>query len=175
MLSKEERMERDKNIIEDYKAGMSVMKLSWKYNVSGTTCYKILREKHKPYDYDWHEKRRKEFAARNEEIVQQYKNGVTARELGKKYELSMQRVYAILRASKDYVSQRNGHIETDFKREKKERNEAFLKAYKDNPEKSVMALCQEANISSSLGYLILHQEGIYQYGAKAKSKVEEKQ
>ena len=62
------------------------------------------------------------------------------------------------------------HIETTLKKEKKMRNQTFLDAYKKNPRKSIIELSREVNISPSLGYLILHQNGIYQYNVKARAK-----
>lgn len=45
MSSKEERIKRNKSIIEDYKSGKSILEISWKYNLSETMCYKILKRK----------------------------------------------------------------------------------------------------------------------------------
>lgn len=86
------------------------------------------------------------------------------------YDISMQRIYAILHSSGEYESQKYNHIETALKKEKKMRNQTFLDAYKKNPQKSIIELSREVNISPSLGYLILHQNGIYQYNVKARAK-----
>lgn len=79
-------------------------------------------------------------------------------------------IYAILHSSGEYESQKYNHIETTLKKEKKMRNQTFLDAYKKNPRKSIIELSREVNISPSLGYLILHQNGIYQYNVKARAK-----
>ena len=163
MSNKEERMNRNKSIIEDYKNGKPILEIARDYNLSETMCYKILKGTQEPPRY--FEKKRKRLTTRNEQIVKQYKGGMTARELGKMYGISMQRIYAILHSSGEYESQKYNHIETALKKEKKMRNQTFLDAYKKNPRKSIIELSREVNISPSLGYLILHQNGIYQYQA----------
>ena len=168
MSNKEERMNRNKNIIEDYKNGKPILEIAREYNLSETMCYKILKGTQEPPRY--FEKKRKRLTTRNEQIVKQYKGGMTARELGKMYGISMQRIYAILHSSGEYESQKYNHIETALKKEKKMRNQTFLDAYKKNPRKSIIELSREVNISPSLGYLILHQNGIYQYNVKARAK-----
>jgi Mor family transcriptional regulator len=168
MSNKEERMNRNKSIIEDYKNGKPILEIAREYNLSETMCYKILKGTQEPPLY--FEKKRKRLTTRNEQIVKQYKGGMTARELGKMYGISMQRIYAILHSSGEYESQKYNHIETALKKEKKMRNQTFLDAYKKNPRKSIIELSREVNISPSLGYLILHQNGIYQYNVKARAK-----
>jgi Mor family transcriptional regulator len=168
MSNKEERMNRNKSIIEDYKNGKPILEIAREYNLSETMCYKILKGTQEPPRY--FEKKRKRLTTRNEQIVKQYKGGMTARELGKMYGISMQRIYAILHSSGEYESQKYNHIETALKKEKKMRNRTFLDAYKKNPRKSIIELSREVNISPSLGYLILHQNGIYQYNVKARAK-----
>jgi Mor family transcriptional regulator len=168
MSNKEERMNRNKSIIEDYKNGKPILEIAREYNLSETMCYKILKGTQEPPRY--FEKKRKRLTTRNEQIVKQYKGGMTARELGKMYGISMQRIYAILHSSGEYESQKYNHIETALKKEKKMRNQTFLDAYKKNPRKSIIELSREVNISPSLGYLILHQNGIYQYNVKARAK-----
>jgi Mor family transcriptional regulator len=168
MSNKEERMNRNKSIIEDYKNGKPILEIAREYNLSETMCYKILKGTQEPPRY--FEKKRKRLTTRNEQIVKQYKGGMTARELGKMYGISMQRIYAILHSSGEHESQKYNHIETALKKEKKMRNQTFLDAYKKNPRKSIIELSREVNISPSLGYLILHQNGIYQYNVKARAK-----
>lgn len=81
MSNKEERMNRNKSIIEDYKNGKSIIEIAREYNLSETMCYKILKGTQEPPRY--FEKKRKKLTTRNEQIVKQYKGGMTARELGK--------------------------------------------------------------------------------------------
>ena len=138
MSNKEERMNRNKSIIEDYKNGKSIIEIAREYNLSETMCYKILKGTQEPPRY--FEKKRKKLTTRNEQIVKQYKGGMTARELGKMYDISMQRIYAILHSSGEYESQKYNHIETTLKKEKKMRNQTFLDAYKKNPRKSIIEL-----------------------------------
>jgi len=171
MSNKEERMNRNKSIIEDYKNGKPILEIAREYNLSETMCYKILKGTQEPPRY--FEKKRKRLTTRNEQIVKQYKGGMTARELAKMYGISMQRIYAILHSNGDYKSQKHNHIETARQKEKKMRNQSFVDAYKKNPQKSVVELSREANISPSLGYLILHQNGLYQYNVKTRIKTEE--
>lgn len=124
MSNKEERMNRNKSIIEDYKNGKPILEIAREYNLSETMCYKILKGTQEPPRY--FEKKRKRLTTRNEQIVKQYKGGMTARELGKMYGISMQRIYAILHSSGEYESQKYNHIETALKKEKKMRNQTFL-------------------------------------------------
>lgn len=70
MSNKEERMNRNKSIIEDYKNGKSILEISLKYNLSETMCYKILKGTQEPPRY--FEKKRKRLTTRNEQIVKQY-------------------------------------------------------------------------------------------------------
>lgn len=126
MSNKEERMNRNKSIIEDYKNGKPILEIAREYNLSETMCYKILKDTQEPPRY--FEKKRKRLTTRNEQIVKQYKGGMTARELGKMYGISMQRIYAILHSSGEYESQKYNHIETALKKEKKMRNQTFLDA-----------------------------------------------
>lgn len=90
MSNKEERMNRNKSIIEDYKNGKPILEIAREYNLSETMCYKILKGTQEPPRY--FEKKRKRLTTRNEQIVKQYKGGMTARELGKMYGISMQRI-----------------------------------------------------------------------------------
>ena len=113
MSNKEERMNRNKSIIEDYKNGKPILEIAREYNLSETMCYKILKGTQEPPRY--FEKKRKRLTTRNEQIVKQYKGGMTARELGKMYGISMQRIYAILHSSGEYESQKYNHIETALK------------------------------------------------------------
>lgn len=83
MSNKEERMNRNKSIIEDYKNGKPILEIAREYNLSETMCYKILKGTQEPPRY--FEKKRKRLTTRNEQIVKQYKGGMTARELGKMY------------------------------------------------------------------------------------------
>ena len=86
MSNKEERMNRNKSIIEDYKNGKPILEIAREYNLSETMCYKILKGTQEPPRY--FEKKRKRLTTRNEQIVKQYKGGMTARELGKMYGMS---------------------------------------------------------------------------------------
>lgn len=87
MSNKEERMNRNKSIIEDYKNGKPILEIAREYNLSETMCYKILKGTQEPPRY--FEKKRKRLTTRNEQIVKQYKGGMTARELGKMYGISI--------------------------------------------------------------------------------------
>lgn len=138
--------DRNKSIIEDYKNGKPILEIAREYNLSETMCYKILKGTQEPPRY--FEKKRKRLTTRNEQIVKQYKGGMTARELGKMYGISMQRIYAILHSSGEYESQKYNHIETALKKEKKMRNQTFLDAYKKNPRKSIIELSQGGKYQS---------------------------
>lgn len=70
MSNKEERMNRNKSIIEDYKNGKPILEIAREYNLSETMCYKILKGTQEPPRY--FEKKRKRLTTRNEQIVKQY-------------------------------------------------------------------------------------------------------
>lgn len=70
MSNKEERMNRNKSIIEDYKNGKPILEIAREYNLSETMCYKILKGTQEPPRY--FEKKRKKLTTRNEQIVKQY-------------------------------------------------------------------------------------------------------
>ena len=74
MSNKEERMNRNKSIIEDYKNGKPILEIAREYNLSETMCYKILKGTQEPPRY--FEKKRKRLTTRNEQIVKQYKGGM---------------------------------------------------------------------------------------------------
>lgn len=97
---------RNEQILNDYVAGMSVEAISEKYQLSSYHCYSILRQ----LDYRKYErtavKSRSPFPDRNRQIIDEYRNGVSATELTKKYNLSRARVYKILSHSDEYVSHR---------------------------------------------------------------------
>ena len=70
MSNKEERMNRNKSIIEDYKNGKPILEIAREYNLSETMCYKILKgTQESPRCF---EKKRKRLTTRNEQIVKQY-------------------------------------------------------------------------------------------------------
>ena len=97
---------RNEQILNDYVAGMSVEAISEKYQLSSYHCYSILRQ----MDYRKYErtavKSRSPFPDRNRQIIDEYRNGVSATELTKKYNVSRARVYKILSHSDEYVSHR---------------------------------------------------------------------
>lgn len=76
---------RNEQILNDYVAGMSVETISEKYQLSSYHCYSILRQ----LDYRKYErtavKPRSPFPDRNRQIIDEYRNGVSATELTKKY------------------------------------------------------------------------------------------
>lgn len=144
MSNKEERMNRNKSIIEDYKNGKPILEIARDYNLSETMCYKILKGTQEPPRY--FEKKRKRLTTRNEQIVKQYKGGMTARELGKMYGISMQRIYAILHSSGEYESQKYNHIETALKKEKKIQNVLNNKCVYVSTEKSCYQPLSDKNM-----------------------------
>lgn len=99
---------RNEQILNDYVAGMSVEAISEKYQLSSYHCYSILRQ----LDYRKYErtavKSRSPFPDRNRQIIDEYRNGVSATELTKKYNLSRARVYKILSHSVEYTFKQDG-------------------------------------------------------------------
>lgn len=95
---------RNEQILNDYVAGMSVEAISEKYQLSSYHCYSILRQ----LDYRKYKrtavKSRSPFPDRNRQIIDEYRNGVSATELTKKYKLSRARVYKILSHSDKYLT-----------------------------------------------------------------------
>ena len=68
MSNKEERMNRNKSIIEDYKNGKPILEIAREYNLSETMCYKILKGTQEPPRY-FEKKRKQQITSINSNII----------------------------------------------------------------------------------------------------------
>lgn len=123
---------RNEQILNDYVAGMSVEAISEKYQLSSYHCYSILRQ----LDYRKHErtavKSRSPFPDRNRQIIDEYRNGVSATELTKKYNLSRAKII--------------------------ERNKKIIADVKTHPDIPITEIASKYNISPSIVYTVLRTQ-----------------
>lgn len=136
---------RNEQILNDYVAGMSVEAISEKYQLSSYHCYSILRQ----LDYRKYErtavKSRSPFPDRNRQIIDEYRNGVSATELTKKYNLSRARVYKILSHSDEYVSHRVSGVLTLRHAKIIERNKKIIADVKTHPDIPITEIASKYN------------------------------
>lgn len=100
--------ERNSNIAKEYTQGLTIKELARKHGLSVAGIHKILVKK-------THTKMRpKGFKAdslikeRDNSITKEYKEGLSLRELGKKYNISKQRVHQILTKRSDVTFRPKG-------------------------------------------------------------------
>lgn len=141
-----------------YVAGMSVEAISEKYQLSSYHCYSILRQ----LDYRKYErtavKSRSPFPDRNRQIIDEYRNGVSATELTKKYNLTRARVYKILSNSDEYVSHRVSGVLTLRRAKIIERNKKIIADVKTHPDIPITEIASKYNISPSIVYTVLRTQ-----------------
>lgn len=149
---------RNEQILNDYVAGMSVEAISEKYQLSSYHCYSILRQQ----DYRKYErtavKSRSPFPDRNRQIIDEYRNGISATELTKKYNLTRARVYKILSNSDEYVSHRVSGVLTLRRAKIIERNKKIIADVKTHPDIPITEIASKYNISPSIVYTVLRTQ-----------------
>lgn len=149
---------RNEQILNDYVAGMSVEAISEKYQLSSYHCYSILRQ----LDFRKYErtavKSRSPFPDRNRQIIDEYRNGVSATELTKKYNLTRARVYKILSNSDEYVSHRVSGVLTLRRAKIIERNKKIIADVKTHPDIPITEIASKYNISPSIVYTVLRTQ-----------------
>lgn len=129
-MNRENIKTRNEEILSDYVAGMPVEAISEKYQLSKYQCYSILRRQ----DYRKYRhtaaKRRSPLSDRNQQIIEEYRNGASGAELTKKYNLTRARIYKILCDSDGYISHRVSGV-LSLRREKTiERNKKMWRMRK---------------------------------------------
>lgn len=156
-MNRENIKTRNEEILSDYVAGMPVEAISEKYQLSKYQCYSILRRQ----DYRKYRhtaaKRRSPLSDRNQQIIEEYRNGVSATELTKKYNLSRARVYKILSHSDEYVSHRISGVLTLRRAKIIERNKKIVADAKAHPDVPIAEIAVKYNISPSSVYTILRR------------------
>lgn len=148
---------RNEQILNDYVAGMPVEAISEKYQLSKYHCYSILRRQ----DYRKYRhtaaKRRSPLSDRNQQIIEEYRNGASGAELTKKYNLTHARIYKILGDSDGYISHRVSGV-LSLRREKTiERNKKIVADAKAHPDVPIAEIAVKYNISPSSVYTILRR------------------
>lgn len=153
--------ERNQQMLEDYIAGMSVKAISEKYKLCVNRCYNILRQQ--GYDGYRHnaEMVKDGFSTRNQQIINDYMNGVSAIELAKKHGITRSRIYMILGAAENYESHREAGFVNKHQKEINERNTLIINEVLKNPMTTIASIATKYNISAGHAYEILHREGIY--------------
>ena len=153
--------ERNHMMLEDYIAGMSVKAISEKYKLCTDRCYNILRKQ--GYDGYRHNaaKVKNGFHTRNQQIIEEYKNGVSAIALAKKHGLTRARIYMILGKAENYESHRDAGVIGQHQKDIDARNAQIVKEVLENPMTTITSIARKYNISPGHAYEILHREGIY--------------
>lgn len=158
---RESKETRNKQMLDDYNAGMTVKEISNKYGLCLNRCYNILQEQ----GYDGYksraEKVKSRFAGRNQQILNEYRDGVSAISLAEKYNMTRARIYMILSGIDGYKSQRESGVLGLRQEEIIERNTKILVEVKEHPDMSIAEIAAKYNISPGRAYDVLHQAGIY--------------
>lgn len=159
---------RNKMMVDDYNAGMLVKDISEKYNLSPNQIYAIFKkfdEYSRPLHRDKVAKNR--YAERNQQIIADYKSGVSAIKLGEQYGISRARIYMIISGESDYQSQRDAGAFGPKRDEMEKRNAELIARAKEKPELPMSELIKGLNLSVGRGYEILHSAGIYRKGKRS--------
>lgn len=96
-----------RELLADYQSGMTVAQVAKKHSMSQSCTYHILRKMdgytgRKRYATQIHNR----YAGRNQQIIEDYRNGVTAIELAEKNNISRARIYMILSRVDGYRTQK---------------------------------------------------------------------
>lgn len=96
-----------RELLADYQSGMTVAQVAKKHSMSQSGAYYILRKMNgyvgrKRHAVQMHN----QYADRNRQIVEDYRNGVTAIELAEKNNISRARIYMILSQVDGYRTQK---------------------------------------------------------------------
>lgn len=157
-MNRENIKTRNEEILSDYVAGMPVEAISEKYQLSKYQCYSILRRQ----DYRKYRhtaaKRRSPLSDRNQQIIEEYRNGASGAELTKKYNLTRARIYKILGDSDGYVSHRVSGVLTLRRAKIIERNKKIIADVKTHPNIPITEIASKYNISPSIVYTVLRTQ-----------------
>lgn len=151
-------MERDNDIINDYRNGMAPKDIADAHHLSLTRTYVILR---KYPDYKRYERRTVScYTERNKNIAAQYNAGIPVRQIAKGQNLSRARIYVILANQVDGSKQARAVAKARQARLAK-RNKQMIEMAIRNPDMSVAAIARHYGILSGRAYGILHEAGVF--------------
>lgn len=164
-----ELSERNRKITDALHSGVKVTELAKEYGLTPQTIYHIaqaeMMKRRKATFSEWKDNR-------NDEIRNQYQEGISAEELAKAFNLNRATIFRILKEGGDsYHRHLDTKIETSTSRRAKETRQRFVDYAKANPDTPVKDLVRENGISTSSGLKYLHDAGIYRgRGRKRKDK-----
>ena len=168
MIDKVAMAERNRLIVEDLKSGMSIKDAAAKHQVSKYICYRVFREANcKEHSMNFHKWKKQ----RDKEIARKYSKGVTAVELAKEYNMNRATIYSVIKqVDPNYTCQRDSDVMTKAKKERLKREERYLQAVRENPQKSIQSLAKEYGFCTTCGYDIMHKAGIRRKSGRKKIK-----
>lgn len=154
-----ESSERNRKITDALHSGVKVTELAKEYGLTPQTIYHIaqaeMMKRRKATFSEWKDNR-------NDEIRNQYQEGISAEELAKAFNLNRATIFRILKEGGDsYHRHLDTKIETSTSRRAKETRQRFVDYAKANPDTPVKDLVREYGISTSSGFKYLHYAGIY--------------
>ena len=152
-------LERNRKITDALQNGAKVTDLAQEHGLSPQTVYHIAQaemEKRRKVTFtEWKDNR-------NDEIRNQYQEGISAEELAKTFNLNRATIFRILKEGGDsYHRHLDTKIETSTLRRIKDFKQGFVDYAKKNPNTPVENLAREYGISPSSGFKYLHEAGIY--------------
>lgn len=156
-------LERNRKITDALQNGAKVTDLAQEHGLSPQTVYHIAQA-----EMEWKDNR-------NDEIRNQYQEGVSAEELAKAFNLNRATVFRILKEGGDsYHRHLDTKIETSTLRRIKNFKQGFVNYAKKNPNTPVENLAREYGISPSSGFKYLHEAGIYRGKGRKKKAAKPK-
>lgn len=131
-------------------------------------CYRVSREANcKEHSMNFHKWKKQ----RDKEIARKYSKGVTAVELAKEYNMNRATIYSVIKqVDPNYTCQRDSDVMTKAKKERLKREERYLQAVRENPQKSIQSLAKEYGFCTTCGYDIMHKAGIRRKRGRKKIK-----
>ena len=159
--------ERNRKITDALHKGAKVSDLAKEHGLSTQTIYHITEaemEKRRKVSFtEWKDNR-------NNEIRNQYQEGISAGELAKAFNLNRATIFRILKGGGDsYHRHLDTKIETSTSRRIKDFKQGFVDYAKKNPNTPVENLAREYGISPSSGFKYLHEAGIYRGKGRKKT------
>ena len=164
--------ERNRKITDALQNGAKVTDLAQERGLSPQTVYHIAQaetEKRRKVTFsEWKDNR-------NNEIRNQYQEGISAEELAKAFNLNRATIFRILKEGGDsYHRHLDTKIETSTLRRIKDFKQGFVDYAKKNPNTPVENLAREYGISPSSGFKYLHEAGIYRGKGRKKKAAKPK-
>ena len=165
-------LERNRKITDALQNGAKVTDLAQEHGLSPQTVYHIAQaemEKRRKVTFtEWKDNR-------NDEIRNQYQEGISAEELAKTFNLNRATIFRVLKEGGDsYHRHLDTKIETSTLRRMKDFKQGFVDYAKKNPNTPVENLAREYGISPSSGFKYLHEAGIYRGKGRKKKAAKPK-